>query len=253
MISLTKNYFSHFVLAASLCAVCASAASDAHAVGYQITVGEGTFGPAGDIPYQNGIIQQYATDPDGPLNVPQSAEFQYTPGNNEINGVAGDYNVSAEASNAHGGTAHAYAFGDGGFSGYSTSIDPQRGIPYPQQGYTGATATVSYGFQLVGPPSATPIPVIFNANAYVKTVGTGTGFAYLFIYSDPYKKLVDWELVGGDSYQTGPNETIDLLPNTLYVVREMATAYGHLDLRKARTIRAKTAAPPMPMSIRPLR
>ena len=157
-----------------------------------------------------------------------SLHFQYSPANNSINGIAGDYNVSAEASNAHGGTAHAYAFGDGGFSGYSTSTDPQRGIPYPQQGYTGATATVSYGFQLVGPSSVTTIPVIYNANAYVKTVGAGTGSVYLFVYSDPYKKLVDWELVGGDSYQTGPNETIDLLPNTLYVVREMATAYGHL-------------------------
>ncbi len=80
-------------------------------------VGEGTFGPAGNIPYQNGIIRQYTTDPDGPLNIPQSAAFQYSPANSEINGIAGDYNVSAEASNVHGGTAHAYAFGDGGFSG----------------------------------------------------------------------------------------------------------------------------------------
>ncbi len=229
MISLSKNCFSRFVIAASLGFVFASVASDARAASYQIIVGEATSGPAGDIPYQNGIIQQYATDLDGPTNVPQFADFQYTPGNNEIDGIAGDYNVSAEASNAHGGTAHAYAFGDGGFSGMSTSTDPQLGIPYPQQGYTGATATVSYSFQLVGPSSATTIPVIYNANAYVKTVGAGTGSVYLFVYSDPYKKLVDWELVGGESYQTGPNETIDLLPNTLYVVREMATAYGHLD------------------------
>ena len=228
MIVLTKKSILDSVLAASLCAVCGSVAGAAHAVGYQISVGEGTFGPAGDIPYQNGIIQQYATDPDGPINVPQFAAFQYSPANNSINGIAGDYNVSAEASNAHGGTAHAYAFGDGGFSGFSTSTDPQRGIPYPQQGYTGATAEVDYGFQLVGPSSVTTIPVIYDANAYVKTTGAGVGSVYLFVYNDPYNKLVDWELGGGESYQTGPNETIDLLPNTLYVVREMATAYGHL-------------------------
>jgi PEP-CTERM motif len=229
MISLTKKSILDSVLAASLGAVCASAASPAHATGYQISVGEGTFGPAGLIPYQNGIIQQYTTDPDGPLNVPQFAAFKYSPANTGIYGIDGDYNVSAEASNAHGGTAHAYAFGDGGFSGFSTSRDAGLGTPYPQQGYTGASATVDYGFQLVGPSSATPIPVTFNANAYVKTVGTGTGSLYLFIYSDPYNKLVDWELGGGESYQTyPPGETIDFLPNTLYVVHEMATAYGHL-------------------------
>ena len=63
MISLTKM---DSVLAASLCAVCGSAASVAHAVDYQISVYEGTFGPAGNIPYQNGIIWSYVTDPDGP-------------------------------------------------------------------------------------------------------------------------------------------------------------------------------------------
>lgn len=232
MISLTKRSVLDSVLAASLCAVCGSIASVAHAADYQISVGEGTFGPAALIPYQNGIIRSYVTDPDGPIdgpnNVPQSAAFQYTPGNNEIDGIAGDYNVSAEASNAHGGTAHAYAFGDGGFSGFSTSTDPQRGIPYPQQGYTGATATVSYSFHLVGPPSVTTIPVIYNANIYVKTVGAGVGSADLVICSgDCQTPLVRWDLVGGESYQTGPFETIDLLPNTLYVVRESATAYGH--------------------------
>jgi hypothetical protein len=227
MIGLTKRSILESVLAAGLCAVCGFA-SIAHAAAYQISVGEGTFGPAALIPYQNGIIRTYATDPDGPLNVPQSAAFQYTPGDNEIDGIAGDYNVSAEASDAHGGTAHAYAFGDGGFSGFSTSTDPQRGIPYPQQGYTGASATVNYGFHLVGPSSATPVPVTFNASAYVKTVGAGVGSALLFVYSDPYNMLIEWEAGAGDSYQTPPGETIDLLPNTLYVVREMATAYGHL-------------------------
>ena len=33
--------------------------------------------------------------------------------------------------------------------------------------------------------------------------------------------------MGGESYQTYPGETIDLLPNSLYVVCEMTTAYGH--------------------------
>ena len=232
MISLGKNCFSRFVLAASLCAVCGSVASVAHAgTDYQISVGEATYGPAEDIPYQNGIIRSYATDPDGPIDgpndVPQFAAFQYSPANNSINGIAGDYNVSAEASNAHGGTAHAYAFGDGGFSGFSTSRNAE-GILYPQQGYTGATATVSYSFQLVGPSSVTTIPVIYNASIYVKTVGTGFGSADLVICGgDCQTPLVRWDLVGGESYQTGPSETIDLLPNTLYVVREMATAYGH--------------------------
>ena len=226
MIGLTKKSILDSVLAASLCAVCGSVASAAHATGYQISVGAGTFGPAGDIPYQNGIIQGYTTDPDGPIDVPQFAAFKYSPANNSINGIAGDYNVSAEASNAHGGTAHAYAFGDGGFSGFSTSRNAE-GILYPQQGYTGATATVNYGFQLVGPSSATPIPVAFNANIYVKTVGAGTGSAILYVYTDPYDKLVDWEFGGGESYQTYPGETIDFLPNTLYVVREMVAAYGH--------------------------
>jgi hypothetical protein len=231
-VSLTKKSILNSVLAASLCAVCGSAASVAHAVDYQITVYEDTFGPAGLIPYQNGIIRDYATDPDGPIdgpnNVPQSAAFEYSPANNGINGIAGDYNVSAEASNAHGGTAHAYAFGDGGFSGYSTSTDAQLGISYPQQGFTGATATVDYSFQLVGPPSATPIPVKVYGNAYVKTVGAGTGSADLFIYSDPYNMLEDWELVGGESTPIYTNgDPIDVLPNTLYVVLESATAYGH--------------------------
>jgi hypothetical protein len=234
MISLTKKSILDSVLAASLCAVCGSVASVANAVDYQINVGEGTFGPAGLIPYQNGIIRSYVTDPDGPTdgpnNVPQFAAFEYSSGNNEIDGIAGDYNVSAEASNAHGGTAHAYAFGDGSFSGFSTSTDPQLGIPYPQQGYTGAIATVDYSFQLVGPPSATPIPVKVYGNAYVKTVGAGIGFADLFIYSDPYNKLEDWELVGGESTPIYTNgDPIDVLPNTLYVVRESATAYGHLN------------------------
>jgi hypothetical protein len=134
MVSSTKNCFSRFVIAAGLGAVCASAASNAHAASYQISVYEDTFGPAGNIPYQSGIIQKYTTDPDGPVNIPQSAGFQDSAAHNEINGIAGDYKVSAEASNAYGGTAHAYAFGDGGFSGNSNSRnadgikDPPAGI-----------------------------------------------------------------------------------------------------------------------------
>ena len=117
---------------------------------YEIAVGETTVGPAGNGSYQNGIIRAIRHGPRWAVffffNVPQSAAFQYSAANNEINGIAGDYNVSAEASNVHGGTAHAYAL-NGGFSGMSTSTDPQLGITYPQQGYTGATATVSYSFQ----------------------------------------------------------------------------------------------------------
>jgi PEP-CTERM motif len=98
---------------------------------YEITVGEGTFGPAGSIPYQNGIIQQYSTNPDGPTNVPQSAGFQYTGANNEINGIAGDYKVTAEASNAHGGTAHADAYVDPTFAvqGQYASLYHFDGLP----------------------------------------------------------------------------------------------------------------------------
>jgi PEP-CTERM motif len=227
MISLTKKSIFESVLAASLGAVCASAASDAHAVAYQIGVGEDTFGPAAGTPYQNGIIQKYGTNPDGPLNVPQFVQFQYTADKNEINGIAGDYKVSAEASPAHGGTAHAYAFGDGGFSGNSNSRNA-AGILTPQQGYTAATATVAYGFQAVGPSSATPIPVTFDAAAYVKTAGTGYGSAYLVICTgDCQTPMVDWYLGGGESEKTYPGETIDLLPNTIYAVTEGATAYGH--------------------------
>jgi hypothetical protein len=226
MMSLTKNSFSRLVLAASLGAVCASATRHAHAAAYQISVYEDTFGPAGNIPYQNGIIQKYTTDPDGPVNVPQSVGFQYSAVPNEINGIAGDYKVSAEASNVHGGTAHASAFGDGGFSGYSTSRNAD-GILDPQQGYTYASATVGYGFQLVGPSSNTPVPVTFDAAAYVNTVGTGFGSAWLEIYSDPQALLVDWQLAGGESAKTYPGETIYLSPNTLYAVSEGAIAYGH--------------------------
>jgi PEP-CTERM motif len=226
MIELRKTSISCALLAAGIGAVCASAATDAHAAAYQISVYEDTFGPAAGVPYQNGIIQKYTTDPDGSLNIPQSAGFQYSAGNNEINGIAGDYKVTAEASDAHGGTAHAYAFGDGGFSGYSTSVNGD-GVSYPQQGYTYASAEVDYGFQLVGPASATPIPVTFDAKAYVNTVGTGFGFAYLQIYDDPNNQVVDWALEGGQSEQTYPGETIDLLPNTLYAVREDVVAYGH--------------------------
>lgn len=226
MISPTKNSFSRFALAASLGAVCASGASFAHAgVGYQITVGEGTFGPAGSVPYNNGIIQDYATNLDGPLDVPQYAGFRYSDAAHEVNGIDGNYKVTAEASNAHGGTAHAYAFGDGGFSGYSSSVDA---FPYPQEGYTEASATVGYGFRLVGPASASPVPVTFNAKAYVTTAGTGLGSADLLIYSDSLAPLVDWELGGGGVDQTNPGgDTLYLLPNTLYAVEEIATAYGH--------------------------
>jgi PEP-CTERM motif len=211
---------------ALLAAVCASAATNAHAAAYQISVGEGTFGPAGNIPYKNGIIQSYTTDPDGPANVPQYAGFQYTPADNEVNGIAGDYNVSAEASAAHGGTAHAYAFGDGGFSGNSTSRDA-AGIADPQQGYTGATASVGYGFQLVGPSSNTPIPVTFDAIAYVTTVGSGYGSAGLVICSgDCQAPLINWYVQGGYS-EKSYGQTIYLSPNTLYAVSEEADAWGH--------------------------
>jgi hypothetical protein len=157
--------------------------------------------PSLGVPYQNGIIQKYTTGPNGPVNIPQSVGFQYSPLPNEINGIAGDYKVSAEASNVHGGTAHAYAFGDGGFSGYSSSRDA-NGILDPQQGYTYASATVGYGFQLVGPSSNAPVPVTFDAAAYVNTVGTGFGSVWLEIYSDPQAPLVDWQLVGGESAKT---------------------------------------------------
>jgi hypothetical protein len=228
MISLSKKSVLNCVLAASLGAVCASAAGVAHgATVYEITVGEATFGPAGHVPYDNGIIQSYATNLLGPTNVPQSAAFHYTAAKNEVNGIAGDYNVSAEASPARGGTAHAYAFGDGGFSGNSTSRNAE-GIKDPQQGYTAATATVSYAFRLVGPSSATLVPVTFVATAYVKTVGTGYGSADLLIYSDPLAPLVDWELGGEQSDETGASgETLYLSPNTLYAVEELTTANGH--------------------------
>ena len=215
------------VLAASLGLACACVVTDAQAAAYQISVGEGTFGPAGSLPYQNGIIQQYTTNPDGQLDVPQFAGFKYSAAQHEINGIAGDYNVSAEASPAHDGTAHAYAFGDGGFSGLSTSSDA-AGIADPQQGYTEATATVGYGFQVVGPSSTTPIPVNFDAAAYVTTSGTGYGSAYLVICSGNCQAPdVDWYLTGGESQKTYPGTTIDLLPNTIYAVTEGATAYGH--------------------------
>jgi PEP-CTERM motif len=226
MIDFGKTSISYAILAASLAAICATAASDAHAAAYQISVYEDTFGPAAGVPYQNGIIQKYTTDPDRPVNVPQFAGFKYTAAANEVNGIAGDYKVSAEASDAHGGTAHAYAFGDGGFSGYSTSVNGD-GVSFPQQGYTYASAEVGYSFQLIGPASATPIPVIFAAKAYVNTVGTGFGFAYLQIYDDPSNQAVHWALEGGESDQTYPGETIDLLPNTLYAVYEDVVAYGH--------------------------
>jgi PEP-CTERM motif len=226
MIALTKKSILDSIFAAGIGAVCASTASGAHAATYQISVYEDTFGPAAGVPYQNGIIQKYTTDPDGPVNIPQSAGFQYSPAKNEINGIAGDYKVTAVAGNAHGGTAHAYAFGDGGFSGYSTSVNGD-GVSYPQQGYTYTSAEVGYGFQLVGPASATPISVTFDAKAYVNTVGTGFGFAYLQVYDDPNNQLVNWALEGGESSQTYPGETIDLLPNTIYAVHEDAVAYGH--------------------------
>jgi hypothetical protein len=132
MIDFGKTSISCAILAASLAASCATAASDAHAAAYQISVYEDTFGPAAGVPYQNGIIQKYTTDPDGPVTIPQSVGFQYSPAPNEINGIAGDYKVTAEASAVHGGTAHAYAFGDGGFSGYSTSRNA-AGILYPSR------------------------------------------------------------------------------------------------------------------------
>lgn len=227
MICLTKKSILHTVLAASLGAVCASAASEAGAATYLISLTEDTFGPAGQLPYDNGIIQKYSTNLYGPTNVPQSAAYHYTAAKNEVNGIAGDYNVSAEASPAHGGTAHAYAFGDGGFSGNSTSRNAE-GIKDPQQGYTAATATVNYGFRVVGPSSATLVPVTFVATAYVKTVGTGYGSADLLIYSDPLAPLVDWELGGEQSDETGAGgETIYLSPNTLYAVLVLTTAYGH--------------------------
>jgi hypothetical protein len=226
MISLTKKSVLDSVLAASFGAGCAFAASEAHAAAYQISVYEDTFGPAAGVPYQNGIIQKYTTNPDGPVNVPQFAGFQYTAAANEVNGIAGDYKVIAEASAVHGGTAHAYAFGDGGFSGYSTSRNA-AGFLYPQQGFTAASATVGYNFQLIGPSSNAPIPVTFDATAYVKTAGTGYGSADLLIYSNSLAPLVDWELGGGESDQTYPGETIDLSPNTIYAVREYTTANGH--------------------------
>jgi hypothetical protein len=133
--------------------------------------------------------------------------------------------VTAEASAAHGGTAHAYAFGDGGFSGYSSAVDRS---PFPQEGYTAASATVGYNFHLVGPSSNAPIPVTFYATAYVKTVGTGYGSADLLIYSNPLAPLVDWELGGEQSDETGAGgETLYLSPNTLYAMRESVTANGH--------------------------
>jgi hypothetical protein len=69
--------------------------------------------------------------------------------------------------------------------------------------------------------------VTFDATAYVKTAGTGYGSADLLIYSNSLAPLVDWELGGGESDQTYPGETIDLSPNTIYAVREYATANGH--------------------------
>jgi hypothetical protein len=87
MIDFGKISISCAILAASLGAVCASWASNAHAAAYQISVYEDTFGPAGNVPYQNGIIQKYTTNPDGPVNVPQFAGFQYAAAANEVAGL----------------------------------------------------------------------------------------------------------------------------------------------------------------------
>ena len=201
MISLTKKSILDSVVAASLGAVCASPASVAQAGElYQISVFEDTFGPAGNIPYQNGIIRKYSTDPDGPANVPQFAGFQYSDAQHEVNGIDGNYKVLAEASNVHGGTAHASAFGDGGFSGYSNSVNGQ-GISAPQQGFTFASAHVGYNFRLIGPSSTTPISVTFDATAYVRTVGTGFGFADLNIASDFLRR---WS-IGSLRWREHPN------------------------------------------------
>ena len=253
MKALFRNSILASILAASLGFVCASAASDAHAAAYQISVYEDTFGPAAGVPYQNGIIQKYTTNPDGPVNVPQFAGFQYAAAANEVNGIAGDYKVIAEASAAHGGTAHAYAFGDGGFSGYSTSRNA-AGILYPQQGYTAASATVGYNFQLIGPSSNAPIPVTFDATAYVKTAGTGYGFADLLIYSNSVAPLVDWELGGGEERPKPIPARQSIFRRTRFTPLEsILPPMGTRPIRMALTIRPKTAVPPTPMSTRRLR
>jgi PEP-CTERM motif len=51
MIEFRKTSNSYAILAASLAASCAAAASDAHAAAYQISVCEDTFGPAASVPY----------------------------------------------------------------------------------------------------------------------------------------------------------------------------------------------------------
>ena len=78
MISLTKKSVLDSSSRRASASSFASAASDAHAAGYQIAVYEDTFGPAAGIPYQNGIIQKYITNPDALSNIPNSAGFQYT-------------------------------------------------------------------------------------------------------------------------------------------------------------------------------
>ena len=87
MISLTKKSILHTVLAASLGAVCASAAGVAHAATvYEITVGEATFGPAGHLPYENGIIQNYATNLYGPAQCAPVRRISLSAANTKLTG-----------------------------------------------------------------------------------------------------------------------------------------------------------------------
>ena len=227
MISLIKKSVLDSVLAATLGAVCAFAASDAHAAAYQIRVGEETVGDlATAAAYSNGIIKSYATPVDDQSVPSQSADFAYSSDKTTKNGVVGDYHVSASVSPVHGGTLHVHASGDGGFSGLSAAEDGRW--PYPEEGYAGAIATMAYDFEVTGPASTTPIPVSFYGKANLTTVGQGTGYGYLEVYtgsSTGNPLAVDWIVDGSTSYDA-VGETIYLMPNVPIGVNASISVYS---------------------------
>ena len=148
----------------------------------------------------------------------------YDPAVGTIGCCNGNYAVSGSATSAHGGTATASAAGAGVFVGSTLPQDPS-GKPQPF-GRVTSYAVVDSRFQLVGPPSATPINVDLFYQISASSSGSGLAWADLITYGgcSSCTAAVIHQSTYDETYTGGT--TIQLLPNEPYAMIATAQAWG---------------------------
>ncbi len=167
----------------------------------------------------------YGFSSDTSSGYPTTAQYgaaQYSPPAGPFIGCcAGSFDVLTSGSPADGGTVSVKANGYGAFH---SSSDPSVLSDNAYYGDVAASSKLTSVFMLVGPSSTTPIKVGFDWSLVSSSTGSGAAGGELAVYRSSGANLYyAFDYSDGGDATDGGAWTIDLLPNTAYVLYEYAS------------------------------